>query len=158
MCFNLIAKQELLLQIIHFIDICGLESHLIPYITPCIWLVQEKTWIWVKLQNRQSTNTATASVHPSFTTGVPANLPSLVSVAQMVFCARESKHLALTASEPSRVDGPIIRYKILGPFAIKIHSLKKGYSITKSKVRKLLTQSYICYLSNHDHEFQQLLV
>ena len=93
----------------------------------------------MKLKNRQSTNTATASVHPSFTTEIPANLPSLASVAQMVFCARESKHLALTASEPSRVDRPIIRYMILGPFAMKIHLLKKGHSITKSKVRKLLT-------------------
>lgn len=105
MCSNLIAKQELLLQIIHFIDICGLESHLFPYITPCIWLIQQKIGIWVKLKNRQSTNTVTASVYPSFTTGIPVNRSSLASVAQMVFCARsQSILLSLLASPAEWMD------------------------------------------------------
>lgn len=106
MCSNLIANQELFLQIIHFIDICGLESHLIPSITPCIWLIQQKTGIWVKLKKRQSTNTVTASVYPSFTTGIPANLSPLASGAQVVFCARESKHPAPLLVSPAEWMGP----------------------------------------------------
>lgn len=47
------------------------------------------------------------------------------SGSERSLCAGESEHPVFTAGESRRKDRPIIKHKVLDPFAIKIHLLSK---------------------------------
>lgn len=80
-CSNPIEKWELFLQITHFINICGTQWH--PALAQHLAngrhsLQQKKNQGFGETENTWAvTNAVPASVHPSFTICIPANLSSL---------------------------------------------------------------------------------